>query len=213
MNASVFLRRRTIYPHDKWNPLLTYTVAVLFRFQYSAGMRPQEVRRLTRQDFDFIYDTIYIADSKRHKDRCIAVRHTVMDMCKKYDAIARSQYPDTNVFFPNHNRKEHSAEGILLFFCKCWKMAGNPDPDRLECCPPYILRHNFAARRITKWMEEGKNFSQYMPYLSAYKGHQTFSETCYYLHLSAYPDQTFVLFYVLLFNICNFFPPNCRSPF
>ena len=29
----------------------------------------------------------------------------------------------------------------------------------------------------------GKDFSQYMPYLSAYMGHQTFRETCYYLHL------------------------------
>lgn len=169
------------YPYDKHNPLLTYTVAVLFRLQYSTGMRPQEVRHLTRQDFDFIHDTVYIADSKRHKDRRIAVRHSVMEMCKKYDAIARSLYPDTNVFFPNRNRKEHSAESLWIFFRKCWEMAGNPDG--LEYCSPYILRHNFATRRITEWMEEGKDFSQYMPYLSAYMGHQTFSETCYYLHL------------------------------
>ena len=171
------------YPHDKHNPLLTYTVATFFRLQFSTGMRPQEVRHLTRHDFDFIHDTIYIADSKRHKDRCIAVRHSVMEMCKRYDAIARSLYPDTNVFFPSRNRKEHSAESILLFFRKCWKRAGNPNPDDSEYCTPYILRHNFATRRITEWMEEGKDFGQYMPYLSTYMGHQTFSETCYYLHL------------------------------
>lgn len=169
------------YPYDKHCPLLTYTAAVFFRLQYSTGMRPQEVRRLTRQDFDFIHDTIYIADSKRHKDRCIAVRHPIMEMCRKYDAIARSLYPDTTVFFPNRNRKEYRAEDICALFRRCWKLAGNPG--NLEYCTPYILRHNFATRRITEWMEEGKDFSQYMPYLSAYMGHQTFRETCYYLHL------------------------------
>lgn len=169
------------YPYNKRNPLLTYTVAAIFRLQYSTGMRPKEVRCLTRQDFDFIHDTVYIADSKRHKDRCIAVSHPIMEMCRKYDSIARSIYPDTNIFFPNRNRKEYNAESIQLFFHKCWKLAGNPE--NLEYCTPYILRHNFATRRITEWMGEGKDFGQYMPYLSAYMGHQSFRETCYYLHL------------------------------
>lgn len=169
------------YPHDKWNPLLTYTVAVFFRLQFSTGMRPQETRHLTRQDFDFVHDTIYIADSKRHKDRRIAVGHRIMEMCRKYDLIARSIYPGTNVFFPSRTQKEHSAASIQRLFNKCWKMAGNPDG--LEYCSPYILRHNYATRRIMEWMDEGKDFSQYMPYLSAYMGHQTFRETCYYLHL------------------------------
>ncbi len=169
------------YPHDKWNPLLTYTVAVFFRLQYSTGMRPQEVRHLTRQDFDFVHDTVYIADSKRHKDRRIAVSHPIMKMCQKYDVIARRLYPCTEIFFPNRSQKEHSAESIQRLFHKCWGMAGNPD--NLEYCTPYILRHNFATQRITEWMEQGKDFDLYMPYLSAYMGHQTFRETCYYLHL------------------------------
>lgn len=169
------------YPYDKRSPLLTYTLAFFFRLQYSTGMRPQEVRHLTRQDFDFLHDTVYIADSKRHKDRCIAVKHPIMDMCRKYDAIARSLYPDTTVFFPNHNGREYRANDIEAFFHKCWKLAGNPEGPGY--CAPYILRHNFATRRITEWMEEGKDFSQYMPYLIAYMGHQTFRETCYYLHL------------------------------
>lgn len=169
------------YPYDKRHPLLTYTTAVIFRLQYSTGMRPQEVRHLTKQDFDFVHDTVYIVDSKRHKDRCIAVPRRIMEMCRKYDGIARRIYPDANIFFPNGNKKEHSAASIQALFHKCWKAAGNPDG--LEYCTPYILRHNFATRRITEWMEEGKDFGQYMPYLSAYMGHQTFRETCYYLQL------------------------------
>lgn len=169
------------YPYDRRCPLLTYTVAVIFRLQYSTGMRPQEVRRLTRQDFDFTHGTVYIADSKRHKDRCVAVPRKIMEMCEKYDGIARRIYPETNVFFPNKNRKEYSAASLQALFHRCWAMAGNPEG--LEYCTPYTLRHNFATRRIMEWMEEGKDFGQYMPYLSAYMGHQTFRETCYYLHL------------------------------
>ena len=179
--CSRFFEAADHYPCNSHSPLLTYTAAVLFRLQYSTGMRPQEVRHLTRQDFDFVHDTIYIADSKRHKDRCIAVRHSVMGMCRKYDAIARNLYPGTDIFFPSRNRKEHSAGSIQSLFHKCWRAAGNPE--NIEYCTPYILRHNFATQRITEWMREGKDFSQYMPYLSAYMGHQTFRETCYYLHL------------------------------
>lgn len=180
-----FFKAADEYPYNKCCPLLTYTAAVIFRLQYSTGMRPQETRHLTRQDFDFLHDTVYIADSKRHKDRCIAVPHKIMVMCRKYDGIARRIYPETNVFFPNRNKKEHNAASIQTLFHKCWEKAGNPDG--LEYCTPYILRHNFATRRITGWMEDGKDFDRYMPYLSAYMGHQTFHETCYYLHLM--PDR------------------------
>lgn len=169
------------YPHDVRAPLLEYTVAVLFRLQYATGMRPQEVRHLTRQDFNFTNDTIYITDSKRHKDRCIAVSSKIMEMCRKYDIIARSIYPDTKVFFPNKNKKEYCARDIQNLFHKCWEMAGNPTGS--EYCTPYILRHNFATQTLTKWMEEGRDFEQYIPYLSAYMGHQTFSSTYYYVHL------------------------------
>lgn len=169
------------YPYDAHNPLRTYVAAAIFRLQYATGMRPSEVRRLERNDFDFKSGTIYIADSKRHKDRRIAVTPSIMGMCKKFDAIARSVYPETSVFFPNRKQAEHSASSLEKLFHKCWKMAGNPTG--LEYCSPYILRHNFATRRIMSWMEEGKDFEQFMPYLSTYMGHQTFRETCYYLHL------------------------------
>lgn len=177
-----FFQATDRYPHNPASPLIEYTAATIFRLQYSTGMRPQEARLLKRQDFDFTHNTIYIADSKRHKDRCIAVNRRIMDMCRKYDMIAREMYPGTEIFFPNRNGNRHGAQSISTLFHKCWEMAGNPDyPERY--CTPYILRHNFATQTMAKWMEEGKDFEQFLPYLSAYMGHQTFRETCYYLHL------------------------------
>lgn len=177
-----FFQATDRYPHNPASPLMEYTAATIFRLQYATGMRPQEARLLKRQDFDFTHGTIYIADSKRHKDRCIAVNRRIMDMCRKYDMIAREMYPGTEIFFPNRNGNRHGAQSISTLFHKCWEMAGNPDyPGRY--CTPYILRHNFATQTMTRWMEEGKDFEQFLPCLSAYMGHQTFRETCYYLHL------------------------------
>ena len=177
-----FFKAADRYPHNPASPLIEYTAAVFFRLQYSTGMRPQETRHLRRQDFDFRCDTIYIANSKMRKDRCIAVDHAVMEMCRNYDSIARGMYPGTEAFFPNRNGKEHCAQSICTLFHKCWKMAGNPIlPGRY--CTPYIFRHNFATQTFTRWMEEGRDLGNLLPYLSAYMGHQTFRETYYYLHL------------------------------
>lgn len=169
------------YPYDAHNPLLTYTVAVIFRLQYSTGMRPTEVRLLKRSDFDFECGTIYISNSKRHKDRRLAVKNDVMEMCKKYDTIARSIYPHAEAFFPNRKGRCPAASSLQMMFGKCWKSTGIQSGELYTS--PYILRHNFATRRITEWLEEGVDFEVFMPYLSSYMGHQTFRETCYYLHL------------------------------
>lgn len=177
-----FFQASDMYPHNPASPLIEYTAATIFRLQFSTGMRPQEVRHLKRHDFDFVHDTIYIADTKRHKDRCIAVDHRIMEMCHNYDSIARRMYPSSEIFFPNRNGNEHCSQSICSLFHRCWEMAENPEmPERY--CTPYILRHNFATRTLTRWMEEGKDFEQFLPYLSAYMGHQTFRETYYYLHL------------------------------
>ena len=50
-------------------------------------------------------------------------------------------------------------------------------------CVPYDLRHNFATRTLHKWIEQGLDINEYIPYLSTYMGHASFSSTFYYIHL------------------------------
>ena len=169
------------YPHDAHNPLIAYTAAVIFRLQYATGMSPQEVRSLSRVDVDYSGGTIYIADSKRHKDRRIAVSKEILGVCKRYDNIAREIYPRATCFFPSNTQRPHSSSSLRRLFMKCWNMSGNPDGPGY--CSPYILRHNYATRRIASWIEQGKDIDALIPYLSAYMGHVTFRETYYYVHL------------------------------
>lgn len=50
-------------------------------------------------------------------------------------------------------------------------------------CVPYDLRHNYATQTLMRWVEEGKDLDAWMPYLSAFMGHVSFSSTFYYIHL------------------------------
>ena len=169
------------YPHRKINMLLKYTVPVIFRLQYSCGLRPQEVRLLQRLDFDFSDDTIYIAGGKNRKDRKLPVDTDVMEMCRNYDRIAETITPGRTPFFPSPSGKAYSKWWLTHIFHKCWEVSGN-NPIRGNCTP-YSLRHNFAAHLLTRWMEEKKDIDSLLIYLSTYMGHASFNSTYYYLSL------------------------------
>lgn len=169
------------YPHHARSPLAEYIVPVIFRLQYACGLRPQEARLLRRADFDFQKSTIYISESKWCKDRCLPVEPGLMDLCRKYDAIAQGMFPDRVYFFPSPSGNAYSHGWLTAVFHKCWEMSGNAVPP--ETCTPYTFRHNFATRTLTRWAEEGKDFGAYLPYLSTYMGHASFHSSYYYVHL------------------------------
>lgn len=169
------------YPRYGQNPLLEYTAAVIFRLQYACGMRPQEVRRLRCIDFNFQENTIYIAEGKHNKDRCLPINTDVAEMCKKYNNIAESRIPNRIYFFQSPAGSVYTPQWHEGIFNTCWKMSGN-SIDR-GSCTPYTLRHNFATQTLMRWVEEGKDLEAMLPYLSSYMGHEDFSSTYYYIHL------------------------------
>jgi integrase len=168
-------------PSDRRNPLLEYTIPVIFRLQYSCGMRPQEVRNLRRTDINFYNSTIYIADGKHYKDRRLTADEYIMEMCRKYDRIAESLIPSRTHFFQSPLGRAYSSGWLSSIFSKCWMLSGNGD--KRNNCVPYSLRHRYATETLMRWLEEGRDIDAWIPYLSAYMGHASFSSTCYYTHL------------------------------
>jgi integrase len=165
----------------KRNPLLQYTVPVIFRLQYACGMRPQEVRKLRCIDFNFADQTIYIAEGKHNKDRKLGVNSEIMELCMKYDQIANSVTPERTFFFQAPSGEAYSSLWLSTNFHKCWEMGGNSNERGI--CVPYDLRHNYASRVLMRWLEEGKDLNTWVPYLSAYLGHESFKATFYYIHM------------------------------
>lgn len=45
------------------------------------------------------------------------------------------------------------------------------------------MRFAFASRNIIRWINEGKDVMELLPYLSDYMGHSELTSTLYYVHL------------------------------
>jgi integrase len=169
------------FPSCEKNALHEFTVPVIFRLQYACGMRPQEVRCLRCVDFNFSNNTIYIAEGKHHKDRCLPTNTDIMEMCKRYNLIAEQLLPHRTYFFQAQSGNAYTTNWLCDAFRRCWKMSGNGT--NRGSCTPYALRHNFATQTLMRWIEEGRDLDAMIPYLSSYMGHEKFSATYYYIHL------------------------------
>ena len=104
-------------------------------------------------------------------------------LCRKYDALMFSVCPDSEYFFPAVRRNpcfcHHWVSDTLW---RCWESAeiGSYSGNKPR---PYDFRHTFATKTLYRWMKEGRNLDNCLPYLSAYMGHAHFEHTAYYIHL------------------------------
>ncbi len=169
------------YPHRDNSPLLEYIVPTVFRLQFACGLRPKEILRIRRADMDYRHRKIYIRESKGHKDRILPVNDDIIRLVSRYDVLLRTVYPDCVYLFPSPRGDAYRGGWLWNTFRKCWEMSGNKCGGRMP--NPYALRHNYATYTLMKWIEEEKDLDVFIPYLSAYMGHESFSSTFYYIHL------------------------------
>ena len=66
-------------------------------------------------------------------------------------------------------------------FLKLWEEV--KDPSNTARVRVYDLRHRFATTLMMKFIDEGKDLNNILPYMSSYMGHSSFEETAYYIHL------------------------------
>lgn len=159
--------------------------SVMFRLYYCCGMRSQEVCRLKPNDVDLSTGKITILNSKGHKDRIIYMHQDLLNICKTYDTFVRRTLPQRDWFFPAKDpSKTISNANMTRRFHYFWAMT--PYGNNSAHAPTvHSLRHTFVVNRINSWIQEGRNLSHMMPYLSRYLGHSTEQETHYYYHLAA----------------------------
>lgn len=156
---------------------------VIFRMHLCCGLRPQETVALQCKDVDLDNGNLYIADSKVHKDRVVAMSKELWELCLKYDAAMAQRLPQRRYFF---QRTEENIPLTILWqqqlFRRCIKQAGLCFPETHKPSV-YSFRHNFATLVIKKWICEGKSVDAMLPYLSSYMGHSSLEDTAYYIHL------------------------------
>ncbi|MTW88414.1 tyrosine-type recombinase/integrase, partial [Virgibacillus dakarensis] len=76
-------------------------IPVFFRLLYSCGLRSSEARMLQVSDVDFKLGSVFIRESKGHKDRIIYLSDDMLHLCKMYDERIQFHYPNRIAFFPN----------------------------------------------------------------------------------------------------------------
>ena len=165
----------------KNSPCRHLIIKVIFRLIYFCGLRPNEGRELMRSDFDEKDETLLIRKNKTRMERLIPVSDDVAEMLRKYLVESKKIYPDAKYMFPTRADNPYDRKWLAATFKRLWN-AANPDSKATEV-RIYLLRHRFATAVFMKWLDEQADLNAKLPFLSAYMGHSSFSDTAYYIHL------------------------------
>ena len=169
-------------PHEK-APARHLVIPVFYRLLYCCGLRPAEARLLKKENVDLVRGSVYVVESKGHKDRVVAVADDLLQIMRSYSTLISEIYPDSDYFFPRYDGDgPYTKRWTEEMFWRCFSMAGitafeGPKPR------VYDFRHTFATECICRWMREGRDIDAMLPFLSAYMGHARYEDTLYYVHM------------------------------
>jgi integrase len=164
---------------------------VIFRLLYSNGMRISEALFLTMNDVDFDNGTIFIKNSKNHKDRLLPLHSQMIPYLYDYSAKYHKSYRSGDYFFsPPHGGHYDKATVYhrfrdILFKCGISHRGREKGGPRLHC-----LRHTFCVHSLRQFLANGVDYRAALPILSVFMGHSSIAATGKYLKLTAeaYPE-------------------------
>lgn len=178
------------------SPLRHLIMPEIFRLYYTCGFRINEVLHLRMKDVDFKRGVLIIRDAKFGKDRLVPPALDIINRLQIYDEQMSKHImgkrTEEDFFFPSAQRKSWHPSSIYMLFRELLYQCGIPHPGRGKGPRVHDLRHTFAVHRLIQWYEAGADLNTKLPLLVAYLGHQDFTGTQKYLHLTAelFPELT-----------------------
>lgn len=157
--------------------------SVLFRLIYLHGMRISEISSLPISQIDLDHGIITVLDGKGGTDRLVYMAEDMKLLCITYvEYLRRTLGKQSKWLFPGRNiEKPVSVSAVEREFNAFWRKTSFAKG--CEKKPTvHDLRHAYVVHRINLWLEQGLDFTQMLPYLSKYLGHNSFNETFYYYH-------------------------------
>lgn len=177
-------------PASPFSPTRKYVIPVIFRMLYCCGLRSSEARLLKKEDFDLQTGKITIRESKGWKARIVVISNDLLEVCREYDSIMESMFPDRQMFFPNKDGNCFGQSILDCWFHEFWDKL--PESRTVTGNPARVhdFRHGYAVHRLNQWVREGHDINALYPYLSEYMGHSSYAATDYYLSLveEFYPE-------------------------
>jgi integrase/recombinase XerD len=161
---------------------------LMFRMIYGCGLRISEALNLKLENVDTGEGTITILQSKNNKDRKIPMAASLVDRCRKYHEVMHYFSSPETYYFPSPlGTRLDKSTAYMRFRGYLWsaRIHHSGHGPRIQ-----DFRHSYSVHCLKRWVLEGNDLTNLLPYLSAYLGHADFRGTQYYLRLTAdlYPD-------------------------
>lgn len=180
------------YPVSNCTPNRHMMLPLLLRMLYGCGLRISEAVRLTLRDVDLNKGSLYIRNTKFNKERILPMADSLTERCREYCKSATIGKMGNPYLFPSPYGGHYSESTIYILFREVLRRAGISHLGRGKGPRIHDLRHFFAINCLKKWVLEGRDLNNCLPYLSAYLGHEDIRGSQRYLRLTAdlYPDIT-----------------------
>lgn len=180
------------YPAKDCTPNRHLVLPLLLRMLYGCGLRISEAMNLTRQDVDLNKGSLYIHNTKFNKERIIPMADSLTERCREYCKTVNIGKMGNPFFFPSPFGGHYSEGTIYSLFRGVLRQAQISHLGRGKGPRIHDLRHVFAVNCLKKWVLDGRDLNNCLPYLSIYLGHEDMRGSQRYLRLTAdlYPDIT-----------------------
>ena len=180
------------YKPNSCTPNRHLILPLLFRMLYGCGLRLSEAMNLTRQDVDLKKGSLYIHNTKFNKERILPMADSVTERCREYCKTVNIGKMGNSFFFPSPYGGHYSEGTVYSLFREVLRQAQISHLGRGKGPRIHDFRHVFAVNCLKKWVLDGRDLNNCLPYLSAYLGHEDMRGSQRYLRLTAdlYPDIT-----------------------
>ncbi|UOF91052.1 tyrosine-type recombinase/integrase [Fodinisporobacter ferrooxydans] len=178
------------FPPNNCTPNRHLVLPLLLRMLYGCGLRISEAVQLTIQDVDLKNGSLYIRNTKFNKERILPMSESLKERCREYCKTADIGKLGNPYFFPSPYRGHYSEATLYKLFRDVLRKASISHLGRGKGPRIHDFRHTFAVNCLKKWVVDGRDLNNCLPYLSAYLGHEDIRGSQRYLRLTAdlYPD-------------------------
>lgn len=161
------------------------TFSLIFKMLIFTGARKSDILNLKIADIDFDKFLVYIHNGKNDIDRIIPINNSLINELKIYKELLGNSETINDYFFSNISstdikRKRVSETSLFEIFRMGLEKINVPYKNRKEGPRIHDFRFTFIVKSIQKLVKENKDLNVYLPLLSKYVGHTTFSDTLYY---------------------------------
>jgi integrase/recombinase XerD len=163
-------------------PYRAIVLPVFFRILYTSGLRTSELRLLKLCDMYENECYLVIHDGKNHKDRIVPIHPELARRCSEIRKQIHVHSLEDEYFFMIRPGQPMTLTNLYHNFRRILAKAGISHTGK----GPRIhdFRWNYSVNLLKRWVEEGWDLLNWLPYMKTMLGHETFEETAYYLKLT-----------------------------